>query len=119
MKSSILVCCKCGRDITRAMKFYDRQGGRYCYDCWEEKEIRNKPQEANKRANKAKEHPDKRYIKALYRCGYKPSEIAEMVGIPKKQIYEVLNNKQDRYKFDKDGNVVEVATGKLFLKREK
>ena len=120
MKSNPLVCCRCGKDITRAMKFYDRLGGRYCYDCWEEIEIksRRKP-EAHRSANKSEEPKDKRYIKALYKQGYKPSEIAEMVGRPKKEVYEVLNNKQDRYKFDKDGNVVEIATGKLFLKREK
>lgn len=28
------VCCDlCGDDITRAMKFYDRYGCRYCYEC--------------------------------------------------------------------------------------
>ncbi len=28
------VCCDlCGGDITRAMKFYDRFGCRYCYEC--------------------------------------------------------------------------------------
>ena len=42
--SKVVLCCKCGADITQAMKIYPKglAGGVYCYDCNEKWEKRNK-----------------------------------------------------------------------------
>lgn len=77
-----LCCVICGKDITRSMKIYPHGhvGGAYCYDCAEAETARLKRLKP----------PDKRRIRGMHKRGLKPSEIAEIMEITVKEVYEVI-----------------------------
>ncbi len=76
-------CCKCKRDITYSLKFYDNACNRYCYDCWEARKKAMKP-------------PDKESIKEMYKRGLKPSEIAKKLGCTTLKVYEELLGEKEK-----------------------
>ena len=77
----ITLCKKCKRDISQYMKYWSK-GEPYCYTCFEE--IKGQRQ---------KKSPLIRQIKAMYKEGYKPTEIAKLKGISTSKVYDALNGK--------------------------
>lgn len=74
------VCSKCGRDISRAFKFYV-EGKPLCYECSEQWKKKKKMGS-----------PLTRMIREDYKAGMKPSELAEKYHLSKQEIYMRLTD---------------------------
>lgn len=83
MNGPQFTCCKCGKAEGISMIFYDRFGQTWCYDCWQERK-------AEKQARRKARSQRDRSIRALYRQGLKPSEIARSKKITVAEVYKAL-----------------------------
>lgn len=81
-------CSICGADITRTMKFYDNLVNRYCYDCFQVYQADRKAQK--KVVKEPRKRSNRKLIRKLHSLGYKPSQIAEMTGHTRAEVYEAL-----------------------------
>ena len=91
-------CALCGKDITGPFGTY-RFGlvnGMICYDCdakvTEENRRRRQAVNAKRKARKVvpRKQSIAREVKQLHKAGKRPSEIAEILGIDAKRVYEEL-----------------------------
>lgn len=96
-------CALCGREITGPFGTY-RFGishGMICYDCDAKVTSENR---RRSRAVKAKEaervivesakNKTSRTVKAMYKAGCKPTEIASRLHIEPQRVYDILNNRR-------------------------
>lgn len=82
-----LRCVSCGRDITRAYKFYI-DNLPYCYDCSEEYKRLKKLERVDSLSVMINED--------YYKGKLKPSELAEKYHLPVAEIYKRLTNEHIR-----------------------
>ena len=55
-------------------------------------------------------------VKKMYKAGRRVADIAEITHLSKKQVYDILDGVA-KYRFDRDGNVIDVKSGKIVKKR--
>lgn len=82
-----IVCCRCGRELSMTMIFYDNRARRYCYDCFQATAKRAAP------VVTVREKSVDTRIKTLYNKGKKPSEIADLLKVSAQKVYEVISRR--------------------------
>ena len=79
------ICSRCGRVIAQGQTYYDAHANKFCYDC-------NEAIKAERRERNAERRRLERIGRAnrLYEEGCRPSEIAQMMRIKVREVYELL-----------------------------
>lgn len=85
IKHQICKCTVCGADITYLPKYYPDgfSGGVFCYEC-------NEKRKKQKHIDRIADPHELDMILTMYKRGKKPSEIAVIMGIPAKDVMEII-----------------------------